>query len=62
MVPPLRRVTFGKRPEAGPAKSNQKVCAPPLGTSLTLGAEWWGKSVLLTFVWAGFRIHKSEAL
>jgi hypothetical protein len=24
------------------------------------GTEWWGKSLLLTFGWAGFRI-KSEA-
>jgi hypothetical protein len=26
------------------------------------GTQWWGKSVLLTFVWAGFRLFKSEAL
>ena len=33
MVSPLRRVTFEKSRSAGPAKSNQKALAPPLGTS-----------------------------
>jgi hypothetical protein len=24
--------------------------------------KWWGKSALVTFVWAGFRLFKSDAL
>ena len=38
-----------KSPEAGPVKSKQNALAPPLGASLRLGTEWWGKSVLVTF-------------
>ena len=37
MVSPLRRVTFNKRPEAGPVKSNQKRSPLTYGPSLGLG-------------------------
>ena len=26
------------------------------------GTEWWGKSALVTFAWAGFRIFESDPL
>ncbi|WP_176469985.1 hypothetical protein [Pseudomonas sp. Irchel 3A5] len=34
----------------------------PSASEVPSGAKWWGKSALVTFVWAGFRIFESDAL